>query len=297
MLTTPASTCLCVCVCVCCVCACAQVCKGVSVKPYIFVGDVSILMHERSLVAGRLPSKPLRDQDLGRAHDADPAARKKRGSWPEDADQPQELDEEQRRTKKQAQTKRKPLVVSDHTLGAQLVELNDVQHAASRLDECEAARTADASAGMAARDDGCADWFPAPPLTHSAAAVWTDVRWQRDAEPQRGGPSRCGGSAWSPVAGGSGACPGAGPGGEREREKERAVRMMAPGSTMEAERCPDSAAGSVLMGGVKGMAGVKVITASPSRDLGRVLGGAGGRKAAGEAQWIGGVRVLTASES
>jgi hypothetical protein len=55
--------------------------KGVSVKPYIFVGDISLLMHEKNLVAGRRPpaSQALCDdagakEGGGRAKDVAQAA-------------------------------------------------------------------------------------------------------------------------------------------------------------------------------------------------------------------------------
>ena len=184
---------------------------------------------------------------------------------------PHEHGDEQRHTKKRARTKREPLIVaSDHT-----------QRAESSLDACEEARTADASGGMAARDDrfanmgACEDEASIP---QNAAAVWPDARWQQEDEPQGGG--RCCGSGWGGGEGGAVACGGVGSGG-----------------MSDVEGGPDSDASRVMVGGAGGMAAVKVITASPSLDLGRVLGSAGGRKAAGEAQWIGGVRVLTASES
>jgi len=130
----------------------------VSVKPYIFVGAVSILMQERSLVAGRHSPKPRRDKLEGRkrARDADPAAGKRaEESGTEEADnvlaQASSIPQEQRHTKRQARMKRESLVVSGHTLAARLAEPNDVLvQPEPSLDECEAARIAFARAGQAA---------------------------------------------------------------------------------------------------------------------------------------------------
>jgi hypothetical protein len=179
--------------------------KGVSVKPYIFVGDTSLLMHEKNLVAGRRPpaSQALRDdaganEGGGRAKDGAQAAGQRGGGKELYAEGLEEdlifshvssflqSEQQQQHTKKRARKtcKKRELQVSApshlHTLGMQPSLLHTTREEDAEglptLEVFAQARAADVSleledVGMGPFDEGVAALALAHTTPHPAPPV------------------------------------------------------------------------------------------------------------------------------